>query len=369
MFCAASGAVLYRLRYTRGECGETAGHTFERAATAVLWITGRFSFTQEASDFKYSELVTVLSNHFEPEDSVIMERFRFHSYCRVDGESVVQFLAHLRCLAKRCSFPSDTLEDNLRDRFVCGIGDSRLQTRLLSQPDLTLASAVSTARAFESADAQAKEIARGSAQSAAAAAGSAGGAESHGPRDVTQPAEVGRVEQRSRSGQERRNRGGLERPDFGPRGRGTGPASGRGGGAGRRSRGPETDDQLRAPCDRCRSRRHSPSRCWARSRRCFRCGEMGHVRDACRSGRLDLVEEDEFFAIESPPARGDSEGEEVYQLFYETADAVRRNRRSPLYVDVKFNGRAIRTELDTGAAVSVCSEGSLNCGQRDRTPR
>ena len=82
---------------------------------------------------------------------------------------------------------------------------------------------------------------------------------------------------------------------------------------------------------------------------------MGHVRDACRSGRLDLVKEDEFGAKPEPPER-DSEGDEVYQLFYETAEAVRRNRRPPLYVDVKLNGRAIRTELDTGAAVSVCSE-------------
>ena len=309
---------------------------------------------KKPSDCKYANLVEVLSNHFEPEESVIVERFRFHSCCRADGESVAEFLARLRCLAKRCSFPSGTLEDNLRDRFVCGIGDRRLQTRLLSQSDLTLASAVSTARAFESAETQAREIARGSGPSSAAAkvvaTESAVGGEGHVLRDVTPPAEVGRVEQQGRrAGREGRN------PAPRGRGRGAGQPGGTGGGAPRRSRQRETADQLRAPCDRCRSRRHSPSRCWARSRRCFLCGEIGHVRDACRSGRLDLVEEDEFGAEPEPPER-DSEGDEVYQLFYETADAVRRNRRPPLYVDVKLNGRAIRTELDTGAAVSVCSE-------------
>lgn len=130
---------------------------------------------RKPSDCKYKDLVDVLANHFEPAESVIVERFRFHSCCRVDGESVAEFLARLRCLAKRCSFSPDTLEDNLRDRFVCGIGDNRLQTRLLGQSDLTLASAVSLARAFESAEAQAKEIARSTVQSAAVTAGAAAG--------------------------------------------------------------------------------------------------------------------------------------------------------------------------------------------------
>ena len=126
---------------------------------------------KKPSECKYSELVKVLSDHFAPEESVIVERFRFHSCCREDGESVAEFLARLRCRAKRCAFSSDTLDDNLRDRFVCGIGDTRLQTRLLSQSDLTLTSAVATARAFESAESQAREIARGSAPVGEEAAG------------------------------------------------------------------------------------------------------------------------------------------------------------------------------------------------------
>ncbi|XP_043225586.1 uncharacterized protein K02A2.6-like [Amphibalanus amphitrite] len=80
---------------------------------------------------------------------------------------------------------------------------------------------------------------------------------------------------------------------------------------------------------------------------------MGHVRDACSSGRLDLVAEDEFDEPSDLPAHEDGE---VYQLFYESAGTGRDSRRPPLYVDVKLNGRPIRTELDTGAAVSVCSE-------------
>ena len=131
----------------------------------------------------------------------------------------------------------------------------------------------------------------------------------------------------------------------------------------RRVRRAPPEQQQDAPCHRCRSRRHSPSSCWARNRRCFQCGEMGHVRDACRAaagrGRVDRVEDDDVFDVpvspsESEEAAGpDDAAEEVYTLFYQYAPS---NRCRPLlYVDIKLNGRAVQAEVDTGAAVSVCS--------------
>ena len=135
---------------------------------------------------------------------------------------------------------------------------------------------------------------------------------------------------------------------------GTSPGQ-RGGTVRRRAR---QDRQEFPPCHRCRSRQHSPSRCWARSRRCFQCGSLSHVREACRingpnrAGRVGQLEGDDVPGQESP-ATEEEDGAEVYQLYYQTS--APRKSHPPLYVDIKLTGREVRAELDTGAAASVCS--------------
>jgi hypothetical protein len=45
-------------------------------------------------------------------------------------------VAELRKLSEHCNFGT-TLNDMLRNRLVCGVGDQRIQRRLLAEPDLT----------------------------------------------------------------------------------------------------------------------------------------------------------------------------------------------------------------------------------------
>ena len=90
---------------------------------------------------------------------------------------------------------------------------------------------------------------------------------------------------------------------------------------------------------------------------------MGHVREACRTagrGRVDRLEDDDEFGIFASPAESveavgpDDAADEVYTLLYQSSPSSRS--RPPLFVDIKLNGQAVRAEVDTGAAVSVCSE-------------
>ena len=108
-------------------------------------------------DFSLTVLLKILSDHFTPKPSVIVERFKFHSKVRQQGQSVATFVAELRRLTEHCGFGS-ALDDMLRDRLVCGINDDRIQRRLLSEPDdkLTLARAVELATSMETA---AKDVA------------------------------------------------------------------------------------------------------------------------------------------------------------------------------------------------------------------
>ena len=283
---------------------------------------------EQVTDLPYGHLIEVLKNHYEPEASVIVSRFRFNSCYREENESVSAFVARLRKLAKTCQYADGVLDEMLRDRLVCGIRDASLQTRLLSQPQLTLESALSLACASEAAIAQAQEIGRGT------------------PATTCSPATehlIGRVAQR-----------GASRATTGTAADVRGPASN---GARRQLQPSRQNRPQLPPCRRCRSQRHSPSRCWARSRRCFQCGEMGHVRDACdlngrtRTGQVGQLEASEILPMHQEST--DEDSGEVYQLNYQRS--APRKSHPPLYVTISLNGREARAKVDIGAAVSVCS--------------
>ena len=187
----------------------------------------------------YDALVSVLKQHFEPGTSAIVARFRFHTCVRGEAESVTVFLARLRKLAKPCRFHPELLDEMLRDRLVCGIRHERLQSRLLSEPGLTLQSAVDLAMAQESAAASAAEL------SAGLTAEGAGEPAVHRVGESGPPAHQARPRQ-------------------------SGGHAGGGGGQGRAA----------ASCSRC-LRRHHPDSCPFRTKQCFRCGRTGHVRAVC----------------------------------------------------------------------------------------
>ena len=77
----------------------------------------------------------LLKDHFNPKLTVIVQRFQFNTLYRKTGESVATFVAELRRLTELCKF-GPNLSEMLRDHLVCGIGDSRIQKRLLAEPNL-----------------------------------------------------------------------------------------------------------------------------------------------------------------------------------------------------------------------------------------
>ena len=69
---------------------------------------------QKPGDVELKEILEKLENHFSPKPSVIVERFKFHSRSRLEGENVAEFVAGLRRLSEHCKFGT-TLKDMLRD--------------------------------------------------------------------------------------------------------------------------------------------------------------------------------------------------------------------------------------------------------------
>ena len=72
---------------------------------------------------------------------MIVQRLKFNSCSRQQGESVSAFVARLRQLTEYCDL-DHSLEAMLHDRLVCGINDTCIQQQLLQDHDLTFETAL-----------------------------------------------------------------------------------------------------------------------------------------------------------------------------------------------------------------------------------
>ena len=144
----------------------------ERRRAILLSICGPTTFQlihslvapAKVTDKSYTQLVELVREHQQPTPSFIVQRFNFHTRLQKPNESISEFVAQLRKLSEHCRF-GDQLEEMLRDRLVCGCSNKRLQTKLLSEPELSFDKAFKIARAMETAELEAKELTPQSAHS------------------------------------------------------------------------------------------------------------------------------------------------------------------------------------------------------------
>ena len=91
----------------------------------------------------FKELTELMTRHYNPVPSEIVQRYKFHMRFCQPMESVATFVSELRALEEHCQF-GDTLELMLRDKLVCAINDKAIQKRLLSERELTFEKALRT---------------------------------------------------------------------------------------------------------------------------------------------------------------------------------------------------------------------------------
>ena len=80
----------------------------------------------------FEELVEKLTEHFQPTPTVISECYKFRLRSQQTAETVMEYIAALRRLAKNCAF-QDFLKDALRDRFVCGLASESIRKRTVER--------------------------------------------------------------------------------------------------------------------------------------------------------------------------------------------------------------------------------------------
>ena len=102
-------------------------------------------------ELTHKEIVDTFTQHFEPKQIVIAERYKFHKAEQKQSESIRHYLAKLQRLAETCEF-GGYRDEAIRDRFVCGLRNRAIQRKLLGEVELTLKLAVEKACAAELTD-------------------------------------------------------------------------------------------------------------------------------------------------------------------------------------------------------------------------
>ncbi len=120
-------------------------------------VAGNLVAPEKPSSKTYADLVTVMSGYYNPKPIVTVQHYQFFSRFRQPDESISAFVAELRSLAKDCEFGA-ALENNLRDRLVCGVAEPSIQKRLLAEHNLTFKRAFELAQSHEAASKNAMKL-------------------------------------------------------------------------------------------------------------------------------------------------------------------------------------------------------------------
>ncbi|XP_075159734.1 uncharacterized protein K02A2.6 isoform X1 [Haematobia irritans] len=242
----------------------------------------------------YERIVNLLSEHFNPKPNVILENYRFNLCRQKENETCAEYLINLRRLAANCDF-GEYLNTALRNQFVFGLKNSRIQSRLLEKADLTLQSAINTASIFEAAE--------------------RGGMELHQGASNEQVVDMIVDKRKAKKAHE-----------------------GRGGKA----------------CFRCGSEKHLANQCNHKETVCYACKKKGHLRRMClkTSRQLNLISDEEC----EPEGTLVEEMFPIYEGHVKTIqnEEIIKNREK-IFHKCNVNGIDIKFEIDTGAPVSIIS--------------
>ena len=138
------------------DAGKQKAILLSACGSGTFTLIKNLATPKSLKELSFKDIALMVKEHYQPKPSVIMERFKFNSRVRQPGESIATFVAQLRQLSQKCGFKD--LDDQLRDRLVCGIGDQEIQKRLLSESTLDFAKAKDMAIAMESANRFTKDL-------------------------------------------------------------------------------------------------------------------------------------------------------------------------------------------------------------------
>lgn len=100
----------------------------------------------------FEELGELMKNFLQPKPSIMAERHKFRQRTQRKEETVSEYMAVLKKLAKDCDFGSE-LDSNLRDQLVCGLRNESIRQSIFCFDKVpTFSKAYHTAISMEAAE-------------------------------------------------------------------------------------------------------------------------------------------------------------------------------------------------------------------------
>ena len=130
-------------------------------ASTYKLIRSLVSEPDKLNSTPFKDIVKLVKDHYDPKPSSIVQRHKFNSRTRAPGESIAAYVAALREIAEHCDY-KDSLNDMLRDRLVCGVNHEKIQQKLMSEKNLTYATALELAQTMEAAEKHSQHLATNS---------------------------------------------------------------------------------------------------------------------------------------------------------------------------------------------------------------
>ena len=117
-----------------------------------------------AADDVYQQSIRALNAYFHVQENAAYERHVLRQVRQEPGENVDSFVLRLRKQVRPCGYGAEELEFAVRDQLLEKVASQELRTKLFEVPNIQLAAALTTARAWETARRQANQIAGGEGQ-------------------------------------------------------------------------------------------------------------------------------------------------------------------------------------------------------------
>ena len=271
---------------------------------------------EKPAEKTFNDCIKALKNHYQPQVSEIVLRYRFHSRYQKPGEGIAKFVAELRRLSDGCNFVD--LDTMLRDRLVVGVQDIGIQRKLLSEKDLKFENALAMATAMEMANKDVQDIKKAVASNATVPPDKVN--KLSGKKLVGKPKHKDKIKPPSKAHVESSR-----------------PATKR--------------------CWRCGSSSHEYGACPFKNEKCHSCDKIGHTKSQCekvkefyrnkaakKAATNHLHFSDEF----------DEQGSAA-ALMHMQVNSLNSAKPQPYELNVLVNGTSITFEVDTGSPWTVIS--------------
>lgn len=256
----------------------------------------------------YDVLLNKLKEYYAPESLEIAEIFVFRKRLQLPEERAQEYMAALQKLSLYCKF-GEYLKTELRNQFVYGLRNQRIQGRLLETANLTMESALKTASGMELAEKGVTEL-----KSEAAVAVDFVGSSGKALKKKTEKEIKPKGHQKNyKPGKRTNSFNGTNKP---------------------KTHFSHNSKFNNVSCYRCGQNHLAPDCTLPRHVKCHECGGFGHLQKVCKKKcKTQLLEE-------------------VYRLDEMEHSHFREKFMVSLYVE----NRRVTFEVDCGAAVTLVSE-------------